>query len=383
MNFIPYGRQDIREEDIEEVVKALKSDFITQGPRIELFESVLGQYTGAQFASVSCNGTAALHLACLALGVGPGDWVWTSPVSFVASSNCALYCGAQVDFVDIDPKTFNMDMDALRIKLEQAKKKNRLPKVVIPVHLAGLSCDMKKAQQLSKEFGFKLIEDACHAIGGDYLGNKVGSCKYSDIAVTSFHPVKNLTTGEGGCCFTNSSELHQKICMYRSHGITRDCEQMTEPKHGPWYYQQLALGFNYRITDIQAALGLSQLKRLDENIAVRRQIAERYRKNFTDLPLRMQAETEGTQSAYHLFIIQVEPEKRKALFLHMREAEIGVNLHYIPIHTQPFYQNMDFANGAFANSEHYYQRAISLPMFPRLSNEEQQYVCDTLKKFLT
>lgn len=383
MKFIPYGRQEILEEDIRAVTDALTSDFITQGPRIEQFEKDLCEYAGAQFATVSTNGTTALHLACLALGVGPGDWVWTTPISFVASSNCALYCGASVDFVDIDPQTYNICPDTLEEKLRQAAHENRLPKVIIPVHLCGLSCEMQRIHELAQQYGIKIIEDACHAIGGTFLDKKVGSCQFSDITVYSFHPVKNLTTGEGGACLTNSAEYQEKMLLLRSHGITRDPQKMTQASDGPWYYQQINLGFNYRITDIQAALGSSQLKRLDSNIQKRRKIAKQYRKELADFPLQMPAESDKALSAYHLFVVRVQNQKRNELFKFLREVGIGVNVHYIPIPTQPFYQSMTLANGPFPKAQAYYEEAISLPMFPTLTQEEFAYICESIKKFFS
>jgi UDP-4-amino-4,6-dideoxy-N-acetyl-beta-L-altrosamine transaminase len=372
---IPYGRQNISEDDIKAVVDVLKSDFLTQGPAVKKFEDAISAYTGAKHTTAFANATAALHIAMQTLGVGKGDVVWTSPNSFVASANCALYCGAEVDFVDIDGNTYNMSPDALEEKLKAAKKK---PKVVIPVHFAGQSCEMEKIHQLSKKYGFKIVEDASHAIGASYKNKKVGSCVYSDICVFSFHPVKIITTGEGGAATTNDAELAKKMALLRTHGITRETGS-----DEPWYYEQIDLGYNYRITDIQCALGTSQLSRVDEFVAKRHKIAKKYDEAFMDLPLQTPLQHQDTYSSYHLYpVVLDEPEKRKEVFVKMREAGIGVNVHYIPIHTQPYYKTLGFNTGDFPEAEAYYEGAISLPMYQDLSVKDQDYVIATLKKLL-
>lgn len=372
---IPYGRQNISEDDIKAVVDVLKSDFLTQGPAVKKFEDAITTYNGAKNSVAFANATAALHAACLALGVDKGDVVWTSPNSFVASANCALYCGAEVDFVDIDGNTYNMSPDALEEKLKSAKRK---PKVVIPVHLAGQSCEMDKIHALSKKYGFKIIEDASHAIGASYKGKKVGSCEYSDICIFSFHPVKIITTGEGGMATTNNPELAKKLGLLRTHGITRDTGS-----DEPWYYEQVDLGYNFRITDMQCALGASQMLRLDEFVAKRHKIAQKYDEALADLPLQTPFQHPDTYSSYHLYpIILDEPERRKEVFVKLREAGIGVNVHYIPIHTQPYYRGLGFKAGDFPEAEDYYAGAISLPMFPDLTAKDQDFVIETLKKLL-
>ena len=383
---IPYGKQDISEADIQAVVDVLHSDWITQGPAIEQFEHAVATYCGAKYAVAVCNATAALHLACLAAGLGTGDSLWTSPNSFVASANCGLYCGATVDFVDIDPHTYNMSVPLLEKKLQDAALKNQLPKIVVPVHFAGQSCDMEAIHQLAKHYHFTVIEDASHAVGGSYLDQKIGSCAFSDMTVFSFHPVKLITTGEGGMVVTHSKTLYDTLIRLRSHGITRQADEMTEPAHGPWYYQQIELGFNYRMTDIQAALGKSQLTRLDAFIARRHELAFRYREAFQDLPLTMQQQQPDRYSAYHLFVIRLQLEELKKsrleIFNELRESGIGVNVHYIPIHTQPYYQKMGFKKGDFPESERYYEAAISLPMYAGILDEEQERVIKNVKDSL-
>lgn len=383
MNFIPYGRQDINQKDLDTVLETLQSDWITQGPMIKKFENKLSEYTGAQFVSALNSATSALHVACLALGVGEGDYVWTTPVTFVASSNCALYCGAQVDFVDIDENTYNMSAAELEKKLVLAKKENKLPKVVVPVHLTGQSCEMDKVFALSKEYGFKIIEDASHAIGGKYKDNPVGCCEFSDITIFSFHPVKIVTTAEGGACLTNSEELHDKIQLLRSHGVTRNEKFMENEPHGPWYYEQVDLGFNYRITDIQAALGYSQLDRLDSYITRRHEVARKYRELLDGVEVVLPFQHKETYNSYHLFVVKVAKDKRKEVFVKLREANIGVNIHYMPVHLQPYYQKLGFNKGDFPISEAYYEQVISLPMFPTIKDEEISYVCEKLKEFLS
>lgn len=383
---IPYGKQDINKADIEAVLAVLQSDFLTQGPQVPLFEKTVADYAGAQYAIAVNSATSALHIACLALGVAEGDCLWTSPNTFVASANCGLYCGATVDFVDIDPKTYNMCANRLEEKLIQAKQQNALPKVVIPVHFAGQSCDMRRIQQLSLEYGFKIIEDASHAIGGRYLDQPIGGCQYSDITVFSFHPVKIITTAEGGLATTNDSELAQKMQLLRSHGVTRDPELMTKPAEGAWYYQQVDLGFNYRMTELQAALGISQMTRLDAFVAERHALQQRYHELLADLPVVVPYQCLDSYSALHLYPIQIDLETvsqtHSQIFDALRENGIGVNLHYIPVHTQPYYQKMGFKQGDLPNAEYYYSRAISVPMFHELTYEMQDQIVDVLRKVL-
>lgn len=380
---IPYGRQHITQADIDAVTDVLQSDFLTQGPAVPAFEQRLTELTGANFAVAVNSATSALHIACLALGIGAGSRVWTSPISFVASANCARYCGADIDFVDIEAETGNMAVDTLRQKLELARNNDTLPQVVIPVHLAGASCDMQQIHYLAKEFGFAIIEDASHAVGASYQDEPVGCGHYSDITIFSFHPVKIITTAEGGMALTNSAELADKMRLLRSHGISREEELMTEPSHGAWYYQQLQLGFNYRMTDIQAALGLSQSRRLLPIIQKRQLLAANYQRLLNDLPLTLPQLDDINISAWHLYIIQLHDKtKRKAVFDGLRSAGIGVNVHYIPIHTQPYYQQLGFDWGDYPEAESFYERIISLPMFPELTGEQQQYIADTLRQVL-
>lgn len=377
--YIPYGRQDLSEADIAAVVEVLRSDWLTQGPAIERFEASLKEATGAAHAVAVCNATAALHIACLALGVGPGDRVWTSPNSFVASANCALYCGASVDFVDIDPATLNMSVAELAAKLERARADGTLPKVVIPVHFAGEPCDMAAIGALAREYGFRVIEDASHAVGGRYGAQAIGACEHSDITVFSFHPVKIVTTGEGGAALTQDPALARTLARLRTHGITREAGEMTHPTEGPWYYQQIELGFNYRITDIQAALGASQMARLVPFVARRHAIADRYDTLLAPLPLRTPTRAPGNYSGLHLYPIQLDDaERRKPVFDGMRAAGIGVNVLYIPIHLQPYYRGLGFAPGDFPAAEDYYARSMALPMFPALTDAQQDRVVETL-----
>ncbi|UZE27645.1 UDP-4-amino-4,6-dideoxy-N-acetyl-beta-L-altrosamine transaminase [Pseudomonas asplenii] len=383
---IPYGRQSLDQADIDAVVNVLQSDWLTQGPAIERFESAMAARSQAAHAIAVCNATAALHIGCLAAGLGPGDWLWTTPNTFLASANCGLYCGAQVDFVDIDPLTWNLDAGALKRKLMAAEQAGTLPRVVVAVAFSGQSCDMQAIAQLAREYDFILIEDASHAVGASYAGSPVGSGQFADMTVFSFHPVKIITTAEGGMVLTNRQELAEHLRRLRSHGMTRDPAQMSEPSHGPWYYQQIELGFNYRITDIQAALGLSQLDKLDAFIARRRYLAERYQRLLWDLPVTLPGLQAGAESAWHLYVIRLQRERigvaHREVFEALRTAGIGVNLHYIPVHLQPYYRELGFAEGDFPEAERYYAEAISLPMYPGLSDEQQDYVVAQLRRIL-
>jgi UDP-4-amino-4,6-dideoxy-N-acetyl-beta-L-altrosamine transaminase len=383
---IPYGKQDINQSDIEAVIEVLKSDFLTQGPQVPLFEKNVSNYSNAQYGVAVNSATSALHVACLALGLGKDDWLWTSPNSFVASANCGLYCGAKVDFVDIDPKTYNLSVEELKKKLIQAKKDNKLPKIVIPVHFAGQSCDMQSIHKLSKEFGFKIIEDASHAIGGKYLNKPIGGCQYSDITVFSFHPVKIITTAEGGLATTNQQDLAEKMQLFRAHGITRDSKLMTKETEGGWYYQQVELGFNYRMNDLQAALGIAQMKRLDKFITIRHLLKQRYHELLKDLPLITPTQSSDSYSSLHLYPVQLKLEQisktQNQIFDELRKSGVGVNLHYIPIHMQPYYQNTGFKKGDFPKVEDYYSRAISIPIYQGLTFEYQDKVVKVLKELL-
>ncbi|WP_242050032.1 UDP-4-amino-4,6-dideoxy-N-acetyl-beta-L-altrosamine transaminase [Planktothricoides raciborskii] len=385
-DFIPYGRQDVNQQDIDAVISVLRGDWITQGPTIERFEQAVAAYCGVNYAVAVSSATAALHLACLALGLGAGDILWTSPNTFVASANCGLYCGADVDFVDIDPQTYNLSVTALEQKLSQAEREGKLPKVVVPVHLAGQSCQMDKIAALSEKYGFTVLEDASHAIGAKYQGSPVGNCQFSDMAVFSFHPVKIITTGEGGMVVTNRQDLYQKLIRLRTHGITRNPDLMQGESHGLWYYQQLELGFNYRMTDIQAALGASQMQRLDEFVSRRRFLAARYNELLQDFPLVLPWQHPDTESSWHLYIIRLKLDKiaktHSQVFEELRQAGIGVNLHYIPVHTQPYYQKLGFAWGDFPEAEAYYQEAISLPLYYGLSEENQNRVVAVLRDII-
>ncbi|MDC0172534.1 UDP-4-amino-4,6-dideoxy-N-acetyl-beta-L-altrosamine transaminase [Gammaproteobacteria bacterium] len=379
---IPYGRQDISQQDIDAVIEVLKSDFLTQGPKVPEFEGALIAHTGAKYAIATNSATSALHIACMALGLGKGDWLWTSPITFVASANAGLYCGAKIDFVDIDSRTYNLCPTKLERKLERASLENCLPKVLVPVHLCGQPCDMKRIRELCNKYNVKIIEDASHAIGGSYQGEPIGSCKYSDITVFSFHPVKIITTAEGGAALTNDHELATKMALYRSHGITRDLEEMTEVAHGPWYYQQITLGYNYRMTDLQAALGISQMVRLTEFVETRHKIAERYKFLLKDLPVQIPYQLDNTYSALHLYVIRLQLDTisatHKDVFQELRANNIAVNLHYIPVHTQPYYKDMGFRRGDFPESEQYYEEAISLPMYSGLTESDQDKVVKVL-----
>lgn len=384
MTTIPYGRQDISEDDIAAVVEILRSDFLTQGPAVPAFEKAVAAYCGARFGLAVNSATSALHLACLALGVGPGDLVWTSPITFVASANCARYCGADVDFVDIDPRTFNICPQRLEEKLQLAEKVGRLPKVMVVVHMCGQSCDMASIGALARRYEVKVVEDAAHAIGGSYQDGKVGNCRHSDITVFSFHPVKIITTGEGGVALTNDGDLVKKMARLRSHGITRYPSEMNGPPDGPWYYQQIELGFNYRMTEIQAALGRSQLQRIDSLVDARNQLAARYDELLAEFPVVTPWQHPDGRSSRHLYVIQLDSEwsgaNRREVFERMRADGVGVNVHYIPVYRQPYYANRGFDPEEFPAAEAYYARAITLPLFPGLSEAQQEHVVRSLTK---
>ncbi|WP_236173120.1 UDP-4-amino-4,6-dideoxy-N-acetyl-beta-L-altrosamine transaminase [Pseudomonas pseudonitroreducens] len=383
---IPYGRQEILQADIDAVLEVLGSDFLTQGPMVPRFEQQVAEHVGARHALAVNSATSALHIACLALGLGAGDTLWTTPVTFVASANCALYCGADVDFVDIDPKTYNLCPQALASKLKLAEASGKLPKVLVAVHLCGQPCDMAAIHALAQRYGFKVIEDASHAIGGKYRGEYIGNGRYSDITVFSFHPVKIITTAEGGMALTNDADLAQRMSLLRSHGITREPSQMTHEPDGPWYYQQVALGFNYRMTELQAALGISQMQRLDAYVARRHLLALRYDELLASLPITTPWQHPESYSGLHLYVIRLQLEKSTRshleVFQHLRAAGIGVNLHYIPVHTQPYYQNLGFRKGDYPQAEQYYREAISLPMYQSLSDEQQDQVVAALGQAL-
>lgn len=383
---IPYGRQDINQADIDAVLEVLKSDYLTQGPKVPLFEQTIADYSNVPYVCAVNSATSALHIACLALGLTKGGLLWTSPISFVASANCALYCGAQVDFVDINPVSFNLCEFELEEKLIRARRNNCLPDIVVPVHMAGQSCNMEKIHALSLEYGFKIIEDASHAIGAKYLQQNVGSCKYSDITVFSFHPVKIITTAEGGVATTKSADLARKMELYRSHGVTRDVAQMERLDQGAWYYEQLALGFNYRMTELHAALGISQMQRLDEFVDKRHSLVARYNTELSGLPLSIPTQSAESYSSFHLYILQINFTQinatQKEVFDQLRAAGVGVNLHYIPIHLQPYYRDLGFKAGDFPHSEAYYAAAMSIPLYFGLTAEDQDVVIDRLKSVL-
>jgi UDP-4-amino-4,6-dideoxy-N-acetyl-beta-L-altrosamine transaminase len=384
MSVIPYGRQDINQADIDAVVEVLRSEFLTQGPAVPAFENEVASYCGASYAVAVNSATSALHIACLALGVGKGDIVWTSPITFVASANCALYCGAEVDFVDIDPFTYNLSVGRLASKLALAEETGNLPKVVIPVHLCGQPCDMAGIYALSMQYGFKIIEDASHAIGGKYQNKPIGNCRYSDITVFSFHPVKVITTTEGGMAMTNDVAKAEKMKLLRSHGITRNAPDMTHEPDGSWYYQQIDLGYNYRMTDMQAALGISQMQRLNRYIERRHELARRYNQLLVNLPVTLPLQNPSGYSGLHLYVIRLQLNKisrsHREVFESMREQGIGVNLHYIPVYTQPYYQRMGFKPDNFPEAERYYSEAISLPMYPAMSEDQQDIVISELNR---
>ena len=383
---IPYGRQDLSQADIDAVVEVLQSDFLTQGPKIPLFEQTVANKVGAKYSLAMNSATSALHVACMALKLAPGDWLWTTPITFVSSANCGLFCGALIDFVDIDPLTYNLCPKSLEAKLIIAEQAGRLPKVVVAVHLCGQSCDMETIYALSLRYGFKVIEDASHAIGGKYKGEYIGNCRFSDITVFSFHPVKIITTTEGGMALTNDKQLAEKISLYRSHGITRDPKLMTHEPDGPWYYQQVDLGYNYRMTDLCAALGISQMERLDEFVTRRHKLANRYNKLLQDLPIKIPWQRLDSYSGMHLYVIRLQLDKidktHSQVFQDLRYQNIGVNLHYIPVHTQPFYQKMGFNKGDFPEAERYYSEAISLPMYSRLSELQQDEVVQAIEQVM-
>ncbi len=378
---IPYGKQSIDQTDIDAVVNVLRSDWLTQGPKVPAFEDAVTKYCEVKHGVAVNSATSALHIACLALDVGKGDIVWTSPISFVASANCALYCGAKIDFVDINLNTGNMSVFELEKKLILAKKNNCLPKVIIPVHLAGQSCDMQAIQKLAHKYDFKIIEDASHAIGAKYLDKPVGNCEFSDICVFSFHPVKIITSAEGGMAVTNNKQLAKRMERLRSHGITANPSEMTEPSHGPWYYQQVELGFNYRMTELQAALGLSQLSKLDEFVTKRNQLAKVYSSKLKDLPINHLTQSQQSYSSYHLYILTLSGGavvKHESLICSLREQGITSHLHYIPIHIQPYYKELGFKANDFPNAIKYYSCAVTIPLHPELTNSEQNFIIETL-----
>jgi len=383
---IPYGRQDITQADIDAVVTVLQSDHLTQGPVVPRFEQAVASHVGAKHALAVNSATSALHIACLALGLRPGDWLWTTPVTFVASANCGLYCGARVDFVDIDPNTYNLCPRALEAKLAVAQREGKLPKVLVAVHLCGQPCEMAAIHALGQQYGFRIIEDASHAVGGRYKGEFIGNGRYSDITVFSFHPVKIITTAEGGMVLTNCNELAERMALLRSHGITRNPWQMTRESDGPWYYQQINLGYNYRMTELQAALGVSQMQRLDAYVARRHELARRYDRQLAELPVKTPWQHPDSYSGLHLYVIRLQLDKipgtHRQVFEQLRDRGIGVNLHYIPVHTQPYYLQMGFAIGDFEQAERYYDEAISLPMFQTMSDQQLDQVVDALKQVL-
>lgn len=384
---IPYGRQDITQSDIDAVIKVLQSDYLTQGPMVPRFEQSVASHVGASHALAVNSATSALHIACLALGLGPGDRLWTSPITFVASANCGLYCGAEVDFVDIDPRTYNLCAKALEVKLQQAKLKDELPKVVVAVHLCGQPCDMQAIRSLSFEYGFKVIEDASHAIGGRYKGKFIGNCEYSDVTVFSFHPVKIITTAEGGMALTNDDYLAERMGLLRSHGVTRDSTLMSKEPDGPWYYEQIELGYNYRMTELQAALGLSQMERLDHYVSRRHELAARYNQLLEGLPVVSPYQHEASYSGMHLYVIRLKLDLiRKThleVFEGLRALGVGVNLHYIPVHTQPYYSRLGFEPEDFPRAQEYYSEAISLPLFQTMTNDQQDAVVSALAEVLS
>jgi UDP-4-amino-4,6-dideoxy-N-acetyl-beta-L-altrosamine transaminase len=381
---IPYGRQTISEEDVRAVVEVLKSDYLTQGPAVPRFEAAVLAVCRARHAVAANSATSALHIACLALGLGKGDALWTVPNTFVASANCALYCGASVDFVDIDPRTYNMSVAALEAKLVDAERSGKLPKVVVPVHFSGQSCDMRAIARLAQRFGFRVIEDASHAIGATYEHEPIGLSRYSDITIFSFHPVKIVTTAEGGIAVTNDAELARRMELLRSHGITRLKDELQSGHDLGWYYEQIDLGFNYRMTELQAALGESQMRRLGEFVNRRRALARRYDEGLKGLPLRLPFQDGNGESAFHLYVIQVDEDAgavdRRTLYDRLRRAGVGVNVHYIPVHLQPYYQRLGFRTGQFPVAESYYSNAISIPLYFGLSDADQAEVMSQVER---
>jgi len=381
---IPYAKQDISDDDIDSVIEVLKSDFLTQGNKVPLFEDIISERVGAKYALAANSATSCLYLSCLSLGLSKEDILWTSPITYVASANCALYCGAEVDFVDIDPLTWNISVEILEEKLKTARKIKKVPKILVLVHLAGNPCDLQKVFDLSKEYGFSIIEDASHALGSKYSGEHIGSSVYSDISVFSFHPVKNITTGEGGMILTNNQKLSEKIHLYRSHGITRDTKKMINKEEGLWYYEQLLLGFNFRMSDIHAALGISQMNSLDKFISKRNELSQIYTEELKGLPLTIQRVRKEDLSAWHIFVIRLKLSELKLsrleIYNSLRNKGIGVNVHYIPVHLHPFYKNLGFNKGDFPNSENYYDGAITIPMFTKLKKTEIKFVIQSLKE---
>ena len=379
---IPYGKQDVTDEDVSAVIDVLKSDFLTQGPKVPQFEAALCEYVGVDHAVAVNSATSALHIACASLGLTEGDWLWTSPITFVASANCGLYCGAKVDFVDIDYDTFNIDPAKLEAKLIEADKGGRVPKVLVVVHMAGQSCDMESIREITDRFEVKVIEDASHAIGGKYQGSVIGSCDFSDVTVFSFHPVKIITTAEGGCAVTNNADVAQRLVLLRSHGITKDSSLFEFDCHGDWYYEQQALGYNYRLTDLQAALGVSQLGRIDEYVSRRHELAAIYDSAFEDSGVLPPFRRGDIYSGFHLYILRIDPSRspnsRRVVFDRLRTSGVGVNVHYIPVHLQPHYRKMGFEIGDFPVAEAYYENALTIPLFPNLSEESQRLVIDSV-----
>jgi UDP-4-amino-4,6-dideoxy-N-acetyl-beta-L-altrosamine transaminase len=383
---IPYGRQHITRRDINEVVAVLKSDFLTQGPQVERFESSIAKYCGCRHVVAVNSATSALHIACLALGLGPGDLLWTSAITFVASANCGLYCGANVDFIDIDPETFNLSTIKLEEKLQAAERLGRLPKILVTVHFTGQPCDMSQIHALSQRYGFRIIEDASHAIGAEFQSERIGSCKYSDITIFSFHPVKIITSGEGGCATTNDKALARKMMLLRSHGITRETDQMTQEPDGPWFYEQVMLGFNYRITDLQAALGASQIERLNTYIERRHKIVKIYNNALQDCPVKLHFQKSDRRSSYHLYIIRVDLQRlhisKKELFERLRTKGIGTNVHYIPVPNHYYFKQLGHRLSNFPEATKFYHEALSLPMYPTLTASQTNYIIDALRSEL-
>ena len=383
---IPYGHQSLSETDYESVLDVLKSDFLTQGDTVPKFEASIAEYVSSKYGVATNSGTTALHIACKALGLEENDWLWTSPNSFVASSNAALYCGAKIDFIDIDSNTYNLDINVLKTKLEEAETKNQLPKIIMPVHFAGQSCEMKQIKDLSEKYGFYIIEDAAHALGGQYLGKNIGDCSYSDVCVFSFHPVKSITTAEGGMAVTNNQELFESMQSLRTHGMKRRNLSKNNDLHGPWISEMTQLGFNYRMNDIQAALGISQLNRLDQFISKRNEIANYYTSELSHLPLSIQEIQRDCYSAFHLYVVRLQLEKtnktRDQFMEKLLDFGIGASIHYQPIHLHPFYEQMGFKKGDFPMAEEYYKRAISIPMFPDLKKSELKYIVECISEAL-